>query len=130
MNRMVDEALDYAERGWKVFPLHTAKANACSCGNKECTSQAKHPHIKEWQKNCSSKESEIKDWWQKWPDANIGLATGSASGFFVLDVDPRHGGKESLQKMVKQNGTLPKTLASNTGGGGYHLFFKEPVIKI
>lgn len=127
---LVNEAIEYAERGWKVFPLHTVKGDACSCGNTTCTSQAKHPHIKEWQKNCSSDLSHIKDWWQKWPDANIGLATGSASGFFVLDVDPRHGGKESLQKMVKQNGTLPRTLASNTGGGGYHLFFKDPTIKI
>lgn len=127
---LIDEAIDYAERGWKVFPLHTIKADACSCGNTDCTSQGKHPHIKEWQKNCSSHLDEIKSWWQKWPDANIGLATGTASGFFVLDVDPRHGGKESLQKMVKQNGTLPRTLASNTGGGGYHLFFKEPPIKI
>lgn len=89
MNKdLIHEALEYAERGWKVFPLHTAKGNACSCGNKECTSQAKHPHIKEWQKSCSNQPNEIKDWWQKWPDANIGLATGSASGFFVLDVDP------------------------------------------
>lgn len=127
---LIDEAIEYGERGWKVFPLHSAKDNACSCGNATCSSAAKHPHIKEWQKHCSSQLSEIKEWWQKWPDANIGLATGSASGFFVLDVDPRHGGKESLQKLVKQNGMFPKTLASNTGGGGYHLFFKEPEIRI
>ena len=63
-------------------------------------------------------------------DANIGLATGSASGFFVLDIDPRHGGKESFQKLVKKSGALPKTLASSTGGGGYHLFFKEADVKI
>ena len=74
--------------------------------------------------------NEINNWWQKWPDANIGLATGKASGFFVLDVDPRHGGKESLQKLVKKNGILPKTLASSTGGGGYHLFFNEPEIRV
>ncbi len=127
---LVDKAIEYAERGWKVFPLHTARADACSCGNTSCTSTAKHPHIKEWQKYCSSQPNDVREWWQKWPDANIGLATGSASGFFVLDVDPRHGGKESLQKLVKQNGMFPKTLASNTGGGGYHLFFKEPEIKI
>ena len=128
--RLVDEAIDYAGRGWKVFPLHTMQGDVCSCKNAACTSAAKHPHIKEWQKFCSSEEGEIKDWWHKWPDANIGLATGGASGFFVLDVDPRHGGKESLQQLVKRNGSFPKTLGSNTGGGGVHLFFKEPEIRI
>ncbi len=127
---MVEKALEYADRGWKVVPLHTVKNALCSCGNLQCTSAAKHPRIKEWQIHCSSAAGEIKDWWQKWPDANVGLATGKASGFFVLDIDPRHGGKESLQKLVKKNGMLPKTLTSNTGGGGFHLFFKEPDIKI
>src|SRR5437016_5349572 len=101
---MVEKALEYADRGWKVVPLHTVKSSLCSCGNPQCASAAKHPRIKEWQTACSSNVSEIRDWWQKWPDANIGLATGKASGFFVLDVDPRHGGKESLQKLVKKNG--------------------------
>lgn len=127
---LLENALEYAERGWKVFPLHTARGAVCSCGTLQCGSAAKHPRIKEWQKSCSFDPREIKEWWQKWPDANVGLATGSASGFFVLDIDPRHGGKESLQKLVSSNGILPKTLASNTGGGGYHLFFKEPDIKI
>ena len=127
---MVEKALEYADRGWKVVPLHTVKSAVCSCGNLQCASAAKHPRIKEWQIHCSSDVGEIREWWQKWPDANIGLATGKASGFFVLDIDPRHGGKESLQKLVKKNGILPKTLTSNTGGGGFHLFFKEPNVKI
>lgn len=129
-NNIVDRALDYAARGWKVFPLHTMRGSACSCGKENCQSAAKHPHIKEWQHHCSFDSEAIREWWRKWPDANIGLATGVESGFFVLDVDPRHGGKESLQQLVKRNGSFPKTLASNTGGGGYHLFFKTPEIKV
>lgn len=125
-----DNALEYAKRGWKVFPLHSAFDQKCTCGNPECKSAAKHPRIKEWQRSCSLDQVTIENWWQKWPDANIGLATGEASGFFVLDVDPRHGGKESLQQLVKKNGSFPKTLAANTGGGGFHFFFKEPGIKL
>jgi len=127
---MLGTAMEYAERGWKVFPLHTAKNSVCSCGNDQCKSAAKHPRIKEWQHCCTDKEGDIKDWWGKWHDANIGLATGHMSGFFVLDIDPRHGGKESLQDLIRRNGLFPKTLSSHTGGGGYHLFFKEPAIKI
>src|ERR1700688_2374862 len=103
---MIENAFDYAHRGWKVFPLHTAKNKVCSCGNQNCSSEAKHPRIKEWQKSCSDDPNQIKEWWGQWPDANIGLATGSASGFFVLDIDPRHGGRESLQELVKKNGTF------------------------
>lgn len=127
---MLNKAVEYADRNWKIFPLHTAKNSLCSCGNPKCTSAAKHPKIKEWQTVCSSEPSQIKDWWSRWPDANIGLATGSASGLIVLDIDPRHGGKESLQDLVKKNGCFPKTLASSTGGGGFHLFFKKPQIKV
>lgn len=124
-NIRLDKAMEYAERGWKVFPLHTMNGSICSCGNQNCSSAAKHPRIKEWQNFCSREEKDIHEWWHKWPDANVGLATGKASGFFVLDIDPRHGGKESLQELVKKHGVLPKTLASNTGGGGYHLFFND-----
>lgn len=127
---LFDTALEYAARGWKVFPLHTMNGSACSCASISCSSAAKHPHIKEWQNHCSCDSDEIRGWWQKWPHSNIGLATGSASGFFVLDIDPRHGGKESFQKIVKKNGMLPKTLASSTGGGGYHLFFRDPGIRL
>lgn len=126
VDAIIDEALKYTQKGWKVFPLHSSRNGVCSCGNANCRSVAKHPRISDWQKNCTNKPSEIEDWWKKWPKANIGLATGGASGFFVLDVDPRHGGKESLQALVKKNGNFPKTLASHTGGGGYHIFFKNP----
>lgn len=129
-NFLLEKAVEYAARGWKVFPLHSMKGGTCSCGNESCSSAAKHPHIKEWQNSCTCDSEEIRGWWRKWPDANIGLATGAASGFFVLDIDPRHGGKESFQELVKRNGALPKTLASSTGGGGYHFFFKEPDIRI
>jgi hypothetical protein len=78
---MLNKAIEYADRGWKVFPLHTARNSRCSCGIRDCKSVAKHPRIKEWQKFCSNQSMDIKSWWEQWPEANIGLATGSASGF-------------------------------------------------
>ncbi len=130
VNSMLNTAIEYADRGWKVFPLHTTKDSICSCGKQNCGSAAKHPRIKEWQIASTDQEKQIQEWWHRWPDANIGIATGKASGFFVLDIDPRHGGKESLQQLIKRNGMFPRTLSSNTGGGGYHLFFKEPTTRI
>ncbi len=61
-----------------------------------------------------------------WPDANVGVCTGSRSGFVVVDVDRRHGGEESLKELEQQYGKLPHTVRSRTGGGGQHLFFAHP----
>jgi P4 family phage/plasmid primase-like protien len=57
---------------------------------------------------------------------NIGVATGSASGVVVIDIDPRNGGDREFARLLKQLGPLPKTLTCNTGGGGQHHYFKLP----
>jgi hypothetical protein len=57
-----------------------------------------------------------------WPDALIGLPTGDQ--IFVLDVDPRHAGDETLARWEAKNGLLPLTVESRTPGGGRHLYFR------
>ncbi len=54
---------------------------------------------------------------------NLGLATGRQSGVVVLDVDPRHGGDESIAKLAELHGELPPTRRHETPSGGYHLLF-------
>ncbi len=54
---------------------------------------------------------------------NLGLATGRQSGVVVLDVDPRHGGDESIAKLAELHGPLPPTRRHKTPSGGYHLLF-------
>jgi hypothetical protein len=44
----------------------------------------------------------------------------------VLDIDPDHGGDESLGNMENQFGQLPDTWTVWTGGGGCHFFFRMP----
>ncbi len=46
-------------------------------------------------KDASAHPGQIEQWWSKWPDANIGIATGKDSGLMVLDLDnkdDRRGG--------------------------------------
>jgi hypothetical protein len=35
----------------------------------------------------------------------------------VLDIDPKHGGEESLQQWVERHGPLPHTVEAITAGG-------------
>ncbi len=59
--------------------------------------------------------------WKKWPSANIGAATGSRSGFWVLDVDMPDG-PESLAALEAEHGPLPVTIEASTPRGGRHLY--------
>lgn len=120
-------ALDYAKRGRYVIPLHNpTQTGGCSCGNPNCNSIGKHPRIKDWQNQATTDPQQIIKWWTQSPDANIGIVTGKKSGLVVLDVDPRHGGDETLAELEKIYGPLPETIESLTGGGGRHILFSHP----
>jgi len=120
----LEAALDYLQLGWSVIPAHTAGPDrSCSCGRDHCASPGKHPRIKwaAYQERLPTEE-EVQRWWRRWPEANIAVVTGKVSGIVVLDVDPRHGGDESLRDL----GGLPDTTTAITGGGGLHLVFAHP----
>jgi hypothetical protein len=68
---------------------------------------------------------QIRKWWDINPEANIGIATGAASGFFALDIDAKNDGEETLSELERVNGALPKTVAQHTGGGGRHFLFRH-----
>jgi P4 family phage/plasmid primase-like protien len=57
---------------------------------------------------------------------NLGIATGSASGVIVIDIDPRNGGDEGIATLEGKLGPLPATLTAITGGGGRHFYFQNP----
>lgn len=115
---LVDHALQYAGRGWRIFPVHTTVSGSCSCG-RDCGKDAgKHPRIKSWQKTATTDPAQIERWWAKWPDANIGVATGS--GLIVLDLD----GPDEITRftaIAERHGGLPPTLVCQTGRG-LHLY--------
>jgi hypothetical protein len=121
---MLEYALKYAQKGWRVIPLHTPKDNGeCSC-NKDCAkNNGKHPRTMRGLKDATTDAEKIRFWWECWRDANIGIVTGPESGFLVLDVDPRSGGNDSLQDLENEIGELPATLTSRTGGDGFHYLF-------
>jgi hypothetical protein len=56
----------------------------------------------------------------------VGVPTGKKSGVVVLDVDVDEGGLESLAKLERAGAPIPKTARVRTGGGGIHVFFRNP----
>lgn len=70
--------------------------------------------------------AEIEAWWERWPVSNVGVITGWVSAVVVVDIDPRHGGDESLATLEGDHGPLPETVTSVSGGGGRHWYFAHP----
>ncbi|MBN1448771.1 MAG: bifunctional DNA primase/polymerase [Bacteroidetes bacterium] len=112
---------------WHVIPLHTVDDEGrCTCGNDECTSAGKHPRIARWQKKASDDPARIREWWERWPDANIGILTGKPTGLLVVDVDPRNDGDISFDQLESEGKKIPGTVECHTGGGGRHYYLRRP----
>lgn len=105
-------AVDYARHGWPVFPLR---------GKFPAVTRAKggHGHL-----DASTDPNVVARMWSgAYQYCNIGCRVPPC--LFVLDVDPRHGGLESLQQLQDSYGRLPDTLTtlSGRGDGGHHLYY-------
>jgi hypothetical protein len=123
-----EAAAFYAEQlGWPVVPIAGMVGEHCGCRRRAaCEHPAKHPLTPGGIKAASADPDQVREWWAHWPWAGVGLLTGSHSGLVVVDVDPAHGGRESLAALRGSEAELPRTLYARTGGGGWHLFYAHP----
>lgn len=76
--------------------------------------------------DASLDERQITTWWSMYPDANIGIPTGSTNDVLVIDVDKKNGGYDNLVLAVEKYGPLNSSIVANTGGGGKHYLYKYP----
>jgi hypothetical protein len=106
----VTSALAYARRGWPVFP--------CRPGTKE-------PATQHGFRDASMDPAQIRSWWERWPDANVAIATGTP-GPDVLDVD-QHGragnGYPALMRLKREGMLEASGVVVRTPHGGLHLYF-------
>ena len=102
----------YLLGGDKVFP---------------CSRNKKSPLTKNGFKDASSDEQTINAWWDKHPDANIGLPTGKTNNLVVVDVDVKNdvGGMASLKQLQDECGEFD-TRVVHTPSGGLHFYFNYP----
>ncbi len=108
---LVGTALNYAKTlGWAVHPVDIEKKPTTQHGRNDATRE----------------EQTIRQFFKN--GAQIGVATGTESGLFVLDVDldEKRGinGYETLEYLEGMHGPLPKTPTQRTGRGGMQYLFK------
>src|SRR6516162_2421055 len=101
---VLPSALAFAIRGYPVFPANWPVEHRgrmiCSCrsellGMPPCGKPAKHPYgilAPNGLLDASTESWQIKLWWQRAPQANLGL---ECTGLVVLDVDPDDDGDTS-----------------------------------
>jgi len=124
-NELEIGALDCARRGWPVVPLHPVHP-ASSCGRKKCKDICKHSLNRKGLDEATLNEQTIHQWWQKWPNANVGVATGEHSGVVVLEVHSDHGGDRALSFLEEIFEELPDTVEIVIEEGTRLLLFSCP----
>lgn len=89
--------------------------------------KGKRPLTAHGVKDATRDQAQVRAWWARWPDANVGAAMGARSGLWCLDIDPRNGGGQSLEILQDETGPWPVTWRCATGGGGQHFYFRLPL---
>ena len=84
---------------------------------------SKRPYLSEWSKRGLATLPDVLSWLEAWPDMLLGAVTGKVTGVWVIDVDRRNGGEQTLADLEQRYGPLPKTSRFTTPGG-YRLCFK------
>lgn len=123
---LVDSALEYARRGWHVFPCWPGDKSPC-VGNDRDAGGKPIPKTGGLYK-ATTDEKQIRTWWLRWPNAMIGVRMGATSGVWAIDPDaPKRetdaDGRATWARLMAQHGEV-HTHAHQTPGGGQHLLFK------
>jgi bifunctional DNA primase/polymerase-like protein len=103
-------AIALGARGLRVFP---------------CWPRRKEPAVKDNLRLAAVDETVIRRFWGEEGRYNVAVATGRASGIWILDIDAEDGGERTLRELEATHGELPKTVEVITGAGR-HLYWKWP----
>jgi hypothetical protein len=111
----------YAGLGCPVVPMHAVRpGGGCTCADPGCREAGKHPRLAGWPRLAATDPDRVGDWWRRWPDANLGLATGRH--FDVLDLDGDQG-VAALRAALSIEPWEHLGPVVRTGGGGWHLLY-------
>jgi hypothetical protein len=130
LSRIGQTAIAYVSKyGWPVFPVCWPDATGtCACGSNHIDPKrvGKVPKVAHGLLDASADLAQICRWWSRWPQANIGMATGQVSGVVVVDTDLDYDGTAKWADLMDVNGPVHTTLEVITGSGGRHYYFNAP----
>ena len=109
----MEAALNLAELGYRVFP--------CSPKGKSGDAGKVRPLTNNGFYDATTEAEQIEVWWDKWPDACIGLAT---VGLLVVDIDGESN--PWLADEPEKAASLAGVPLSLTPGGGKHFIYRRP----
>ena len=117
---MLAAALEYAARGWQVFPA--------PLGEKKSHIKGANGNGQRW--GATTDPALIRAYWAQFPGANIGIACGPASSLLVVECDTPEGhdvdGIGNMAALIEQHGPLPDTIEALSPSGSWHILFKWP----
>lgn len=121
INRLAKCAEAYVAMGWTVQPLYGLADGVCMCRDRTCLLPGMHPRV-----GATQNTTQLSSLFSRSPALNIGIATGTTSNMFVIAVDARAGGCDSLARLEDKYEKLPDTLTAKTARGDQHIVFKLP----
>jgi len=118
-------ALQYLRKEFSVIPLISPSMVSGNLTQKEIIDKCKRALVlwTEFQHRHPT-EDEVNAWWDKWPDANVGIVTGKISHLVVFDID-----KKDATEYAEEEGGFPITAKANTGKG-YHIYVQCPDFEV
>jgi hypothetical protein len=131
---VLETALGYARLGMAVVPLHTpiSRPGITTCTCRACKVKAgKHPRIRTDASPtffATTDESVIRQWWEWWPSANVGIAMGLRHGVLGLDFDVRHGEIPELEAVIGPLSSIGTVRTSTFRG--FHAYFRHPGVAV
>ncbi len=76
--------------------------------------------------DATTDRSKIHAYWTRWPDANIGIPTGKASGIVSVDLDVYKADAWNQGDVEREKGQLTDTATVATGRDGLQFWYAHP----
>ena len=120
-----ENALSYLKQGLSVIPVTSPQMISPDTPEKEMIEKCKRPLIswKDYQTRLPTEE-EVCQWFDQYPNANIGIVTGKISNLVVFDLD-----STDAVEYAEAEGGFPDTPKVKTGKG-YHVYMRHPGFEI
>ncbi|MFE5671683.1 bifunctional DNA primase/polymerase [Agromyces sp. NPDC056523] len=105
-----DAALGFTRAGIPVFP---------------CVPGGKVPLTRAGFHDASRDDEQVVAWWTRWPNANLGVPTGNASGIDVVDVDVagETSGFTAFERAARAGLVDGELARVRTPSGGLHVYY-------